>query len=399
MRIIGIDVHVLLEPSYDVSATSSAQDNLVVEIHTDEGVSGIGECDVNPWMARACILAPGTHTMGQGLSDMLIGEDPRNIERIWNKLYVGSAMNGRRGVVLHAMGAIDMALHDLKGKLLGVPVYELLGGAVRSFITPYASLQPEVSDFNAYRHSLAGWAAKAKQLGFRAAKAECTLFGPYSHKGLSGTPEQTTEVVAAVRQAVGSDFTLMVDVQYAFPNADACLATIRNWEPYDIYFLETPIWSDDLDGYARLAREQPIPISAGEWLATRYEFEDLMDRGLAGVVQPDPGRVGGLLEAQQVCNMAKARGRKVVPHIWKTGISISAGIHLAAANEHVPFIEFLPKELCESALRKELVIEDFAMADGQIPLPTKPGLGVELNRDALGKFKEAADKAVRDRIL
>jgi L-alanine-DL-glutamate epimerase-like enolase superfamily enzyme len=400
MKIIGIDVHVLLEPAFDLKATSSAQDNIVVEIHTDEGVSGIGESDVNPWMARACILAPGTHTMGQGLSEMLIGEDPMDIEGIWQKLYIGSAMNGRRGVVLHAMGAIDIALYDLKGKALGKPVYELLGGAVRPHITPYASLQPEVSSIHAYRDSIAGWAAKAKKLGFRAAKAECTLFGPYAHKGLSGTPEDATEVIAAVREAVGPDFTLMVDVQYAFPNADVCLQTIKNWEPFNIYFLETPIWSDDLNGYARLSQEQSIPIAAGEWLATRYEFLDLMDRGKVSFIQPDPGRVGGLTEAQKVCNLAAERGLKVVPHIWKTGISISAGVHLAAANAHIPFIEYLPSALCESTLRKELVIEDFKMTqEGNIELPTKPGLGIELNRDALVKFKEAADNAIAGRTL
>src|ERR1043166_2895968 len=110
MKITRIDCHVLLAPDMDVGATSSAQDDIVVEIHTDEGVTGIGETDVNPWMARACIEAPGTHTMGLGLSEMLVGQDPLQPETLWEKLYVGSAMNGRRGAVIHAMGALDMAL-------------------------------------------------------------------------------------------------------------------------------------------------------------------------------------------------------------------------------------------------------------------------------------------------
>src|SRR4051794_14432166 len=113
MKITRVDCHVLLDPCYDIGATSSAQDDIIVEIHTDEGISGIGESDVNPWIARACIEAPGTHTMGLGLKQMLLGEDPLDIERLWEKLYVGSAMNGRRGAVVHAIGAIDMALHDL----------------------------------------------------------------------------------------------------------------------------------------------------------------------------------------------------------------------------------------------------------------------------------------------
>src|ERR1700722_19900325 len=158
MKITHIDCHVLLDPGYDVGATSSSQDDIIVEIHTDEGLSGIGESDVNPWIARACIEAPGTHTMGLGLKQMLLGEDPLNIDALWEKLYVGSAMNGRRGAVIHAIGAIDMALHDLRGKALGKPCYELLGGACRESITPYASLQPEVSNFEAYKSSMVEWA-------------------------------------------------------------------------------------------------------------------------------------------------------------------------------------------------------------------------------------------------
>ena len=307
LKITRIDCHVLLDPSCDVGATSSAQDDIVVEIHTDEGLTGIGESDVNPWIARACIEAPGTHTMGLGLAEMLIGEDPLHPEVLWEKLYVGSAMNGRRGAVIHAIGALDMALHDLRGKALGKPCYELLGGTVRQSITPYASLQPEVGSFDAYRHSIIEWAKRAKASGFRAAKLEVTPCGPYAHKGLKASHREMTEVIGAVREAVGKDFTLMVDVQYAFPDADTCLKAIRPWVDFNLFFIETPLPSDDLAGYARLASEQPIPIAAGEWLATRFEFLDLMDRGKVRVVQPDVGRVGGLTEAKRVCNLAEQR--------------------------------------------------------------------------------------------
>ncbi len=392
MKITRIDCHVLLDPAYDIGATSSAQDDIVVEIHTDAGITGIGETDVNPWIARACIEAPGTHTMGLGLTEMLIGANPLEVENLWERLYVGSAMNGRRGAVINAMGALDMALHDLRGKALGKPCFELLGGKQRENIIPYASLQPEVSDFETYRSSLVGWALKAKERGFRAAKLEVTPTGPYAHKGLRASHARMTEAIAAVRSAVGNEFVLMVDVQYAFPDADTCLATIRDWQPFDLFFIETPLPSDDLAGYARLAAEQPIPIAAGEWLTTRFEFLDLMDRGKVSVVQPDVGRVGGLTEAKRVCDLAGHRNLKVVPHLWKTAISIAAAVHLAAATPHLVFLEFLPKELCESALRKELVMDEIQMVDGLIPLPKKPGLGVELNREALSRFKEAAEK-------
>jgi len=390
LKITRIDCHVLLDPNYDIGSTSSAQDDIVVEIQTDEGLTGIGESDVNPWIARACIEAPGTHTMGRGLTEMLIGSDPLDVEGLWERLYVGSAMNGRRGAVINAMGAVDMALHDLRGKAFGKPCYEFLGGATCRTITPYASLQPEVSNFEAYRDSLLGWALEAKRLGLRAAKLEVTPSGPYAHKGLRASHARMTEVIGVVREAVGPDFVLMVDVQYAFPDADTCLATIRNWEEFNLFFIETPLPSDDLPGYARLANEQPTPIAAGEWLTTRFEFLDLMDRGKVKVVQPDVGRVGGFTEARRVCDLAKQRGLTVVPHLWKTGISIAAAVHLAAATPHCAFIEFLPAELCESALRKHLVAEEVRLVDGVIPLPSRPGLGVELNREALEVFKEAA---------
>ena len=394
MKITRIDCHVLLDPGYDVGATSSSQDDIVVEIHTDEGVTGIGETDVNPWIAQACIQAPGTHTMGRGLAEMLIGQDPMEVEALWETLYVGSAMNGRRGAGIHAIGALDMALHDLRGKALGKPCYELLGGAVRKSVTPYASLQPEVSSFEAYRRSIVDWAIRAKGLGFRAAKIEVTPCGPYAHKGLKASHEEMTEVIGEVRNAVGPHFTLMVDVQYAFPDAETCLRAIRPWVDFNLFFVETPLPSDDLEGYARLSSEQPIPIAAGEWLATRFEFLDLMDRGKVSVVQPDVGRVGGFTEAKRVCDLAEQRKLTIVPHLWKSGISIAAAAHLAATTASCAFIEFLPDELCESSLRRELVSNDLQMIEGEIVLSERPGLGVELNREALERFKREATAAV-----
>jgi L-alanine-DL-glutamate epimerase-like enolase superfamily enzyme len=160
---------------------------------------------------------------------------------------------------------------------------------------------------------------------------------------------------------------------------------------FDLFFIETPLPSDDLDGYARLSAEQPIPIAAGEWLATRFEFLDLMDRGKVRVVQPDVGRVGGFTEAKRVCNLAEERNLTIVPHLWKTGLSIAAAAHLAATTPNCAFIEFLPDALCESSLRRELVSSELEMVDGEIGLPRRPGLGVDLNRDALERFKREAE--------
>ena len=388
MKITDIECHVLLVPDVRTDATSSAQDDIVVFVHTDEGITGIGESDVNPWIARACIEAPSTHSMGLGLKEMLIGENPLDTERLWQKLYVGSCMNGRRGAVINAIGAIDMALWDIRGKAANKPTWQLLGGTPREAIQPYASLQPNGTGLDQYRDSLVEWVLNAKEIGFRAAKLEITLFGPYNHTGMHESDDKVTEVLAACRKAVGPDFTLMVDVQYAWGSADRALATVRDWAEFDVYFLETPLWVDDLDGYARMHDESGIRIAAGEWQTTRHEFADLMDRGKVDIAQPDVGRVGGLTEAMKVCDMAAERGRQIIPHCWKTGISISASAHLAAVTPHCPYFEYLPAELTDSKLRQELVLDDLQLIDGKLSIPQKPGLGVEVNMDALERFSQ-----------
>jgi L-alanine-DL-glutamate epimerase-like enolase superfamily enzyme len=389
MKITDIECHVLLVPDVRKDATSSAQDDIVVLVHTDEGITGIGETDVNPWIAKACIEAPGTHTMGLGLKEMLLGEDPRDPARLWQKLYTGSAMNGRRGAVICALGALDMALWDICGKAAGKPCWQLWGPAAKEHIVPYASLQPLGQSFTEYRDSLVAWAKRSQQLGFTAGKMEVTLSGPYNHSGLHEADDRMTEVVAACRAAVGPDYTMMVDVQYTWDDADTALRTLRDWADLDIYFVETPLQIDNLPGYARLHHEAPMPIAAGEWQTTRFEFLELLDQGLIDIAQPDVGRVGGPTEALRVCQLAAARQRRIVPHCWKTGIGISASVHLAAVTAHCPFVEFMPAELCDSLLRKELVHDPFALRDGVLPLPTNPGLGIELNEDALRRFRVA----------
>ncbi|MFP4094799.1 MAG: mandelate racemase/muconate lactonizing enzyme family protein [Cyclobacteriaceae bacterium] len=387
MKIVDIECHILVVPDLKVDATSSSQDNLVVMVHTDEGISGIGETDTGPWIAKACIESPGSHTMAMGVKDLIIGMDPFDTTAIWEKLYTYTCMSGRRGAMICAMGAIDMALWDIKGKALNMPVYKLLGGATKDKIIPYASLQPHGKTVKEYRESLVNWAKEAKKNGFTAAKMECTLAGPYNHSGLVGSDEDMTEIITACREAVGPDFKMMVDVQYLWYDAKSALRTISKWEHLDIFFLETPLSIDNLEGYAILSREAPMRIAAGEWQNTRFEFLDLLDKGNVDVAQPDIGRVGGLTEAMRVCHMAQDRGRLIVPHCWKTGIGIAASAHMAAATSNCPFIEYLPPYLCDSVLRTELVEEPLHMKQGSLALPDKPGLGISMNWDAFNKYR------------
>jgi L-alanine-DL-glutamate epimerase-like enolase superfamily enzyme len=317
---------------------------------------------------------------------MLLGADPMQPETLWERMYSGSKMTGRRGAMICAMGAIDMALWDIKGKSLGQPIYNLLGGLPPREVTPYASLLPTGWTLKEYGESLVEKALRARALGFRAAKLEVCLNGPYSHNGLQEGDDAIVEIVAECRRAVGPDLVLMVDVAYAWPDALTALAVIERLAPYDLFFIETPIDIDDLEGYAFLHERSPVRIAAGEWQNTHFEFLDLADRGQLDVLQPDVGRVGGFTEALRVCRIAADRNRMIVPHCWKSGIGIAASAHLAAACI-CPYVEFLPVELAESPLRRELLAEDMSIVDGLISLPRSPGLGIELNRDAIEKYR------------
>ena len=157
----------------------------------------------------------------------------------------------------------------------------------------------------------------------------------------------------------------MVDVGYGWEDWREALAVIESWTPYDVFFVETPLWTDDIDGYAELARRSPIPIAAGEWLATHHEFAEYTERGALHVLQPDVGRVGGLTEALRVCALAAEHGLPVIPHGWKTGITVAATAHLAAVTPHLPFFEFVPAEAAESRLRRELTVDELVLqSDG-----------------------------------
>jgi L-alanine-DL-glutamate epimerase-like enolase superfamily enzyme len=279
-----------------------------------------------------------------------------------------------------------MALWDIKGKILGRPVYELLGGAAKDSIAPHASLMPAGRTVNDFREGLVEAAMRAKAAGFVAGKMEVCIKGPYSHNGIQSTDDAIVEMVAECRAAVGPAFVMMVDVAYCWSSAREALDVLKRLADYDLFFVETPIDIDDLEGYAYLSQHSPIPIAAGEWQNTHWEFLDLADRGKLAVLQPDVGRVGGFTEIQKVTQIAEDRGLLVVPHCWKSGIGIAASAHVAAATLCCPYIEYLPESLCESRLRKELVANELRMQDGRIMLPTKAGLGIELNDDALRRF-------------
>ncbi len=391
MTITDVICTVLVVPDCNASACDSAQDTIVVEVHTDEGVTGIGETDANPWVIKAMIEAPGSHIMSLGLRELIVGQDPTQPAAIWDRLYKFTAMTGRRGAGVCAIGALDMAVWDLYGKATGKPVWQLLGGAQKEFITPYASLLPSGSTLDDYRSSLLKKARWARDFGFQAAKMEICIKGPYAYNLLREGNDAIVELVRLCRETVGSEMVMMVDVAYAWSDWKEALHAMRQMEPFNLFFVETPLPSDDLDGYARLADATGIRVAAGEWLTTRFEFAELMDRGRVDVAQPDIGRVGGLTEAMRVAQMAQDRGKLIVPHCWKTGIGVAATAHFAAATSNCRFIEFLPPSVTESALRRDLVQDELEISNGALNVPRRPGLGIELNSSAFRRFAKGAE--------
>lgn len=386
MKITAVECDVLIVPDFDPEYCDTAQDNVIVQIHTDGTVKGIGEVESNSWAIKALIERSGSNSLTRGLAELLVGQDPSDPRAIWEWLYNRSIVTGRRGAGICAIGALDMAIWDICGKAAGLPIWKLLGEARTSPLTPYASLLPCGRTLPDYRTSLLAKAAWARDAGFKAVKLEILIRGPFAEFELHESNDAIVELVAASRDVIGPAMTLMVDVGYCWSDWKEALQVLRRLEKYDLFFLETPLHSDDLDGYARLAEASEVRIAAGELLQTRFEFAELMDRGQLDVVQPDVGRVGGITEALRVAEMARDRGKLVVPHCWKSGIGIAATAHVAAVSPNCPFFEFLPAAVSESLLRRELVTEEIHLVDGTVELPTRPGLGVELNASALAKY-------------
>jgi len=387
MKITKVECFALLIPDFDADACSSAQDNLVVKIHADNGLFGIGETDTNPWGVKATIESPGTHAIGRGMVETLIGKDPTNVEGIWHELYEKTMMTSRRGLGICAIGAIDMALWDLCGKIYEQPSWKLLGGSVKNFIIPYASLLPEGDNLNDYSDSLVNKVIKSKELGFKAAKLEICIKGPYSHNNIQIEDDnEFAKMIRRCREAVGKDMTLMADVAYAWDDWKSALRALNMIAEDNLYFIETPLKIDDLEGLSKLSDASTVRIATGEMLQTRFECIETIEKGRVDVIQPDIGRVGGLTEAKRVAQYAEDKGVLVVPHCWKSAIGIAASVHLSAISPTCSLIEFLPKELAESQLRKDLVIDEHEVIDGKIALPTKPGLGIDINENKLNEF-------------
>jgi L-alanine-DL-glutamate epimerase-like enolase superfamily enzyme len=381
MKIKKIECLQLRSPHASPDDCDGAVDTAVIRITADNGVYGLGETDSPPNVMAALLETPTAHIWSRSISDILLGQNPLEVEALWDQLYEGTIYHARRGLGIMLMSAIDIALHDLRGKLLGVPVYQLLGGAVRPEVMPYATLFPSMPQGRSWvemQTNCFDLIDKALALGFRAMKMEMLFYDLVSDREL-------VKFILECRQRIGDDRDYSIDVGYRWKNFNDALWVLRSVEDAKLLFVETPLHTDDLDGLARLADATTTPVAVGEFLQTRYEFRELMDRGHCDVIQPDLGRVGGLTEALRCAQMAQERGVRCVPHAWKTGLTAAATRHFAAVVANCPYTELFHQDLFPSYLRSHLAKPEIDLRDGKWSLPTEPGIGIGLDEATVKK--------------
>ena len=370
MKITEVEAIILRQPVVDGAIADGSQDDLIVRIHTDEGITGIGEVDSAPEVVKAVLDAPHSHFIATGLRHVLIGQDPLDIEGLWRRMYLGSVYYGRRGAAMHAISGVDIALWDIKGKKLGKPVSELLGVRKRDRVRPYASLlMPETEQ------AVTASVERLLAMGFTAIK-----FG----WGPIGKDEANDVRLATAAKSAAGDAEILIDAGFGYgADAPRAIRVARKLEEIGIYWLEEPFESDEFEAYAELADAVGIRVAAGEEEATRWGFRELIERGHVDVIQPDVTRCGGLSEALRIAREAERNGIPVVPHAWKSGVIKAASLHLNAVLDTAYFQEYC---VAETPINRSLTRERMSVVDGFVDVPGKPGLGVELDPEILERY-------------
>jgi L-rhamnonate dehydratase len=369
MKITGVEAIHLRLPDVNERCDGS-QETLVVKVHTDAGLVGIGEVDSSAAVARAIIEAPLSHKIARGLAQCVLGHDPLEIDLLVHRMYEGSIFYGRQGAVIQAMSGIEIALWDIAGKSTGRPVYQLLGGGFRKKFLAYASIL-----FGATPPDTERIGKQLVAQGYRAVKFG---WGPMGQSEASDLAH-----VRAARQGLGEDVELMVDAGLCWDTATA-IRRSRQFEQYRLTWLEEPLHPDNLQGYARLSAHSPVRIAAGEEICDVQEFRQMMDVGNIDVAQVDVTRVGGLARSKRIGWDSAERHRLCVNHSYKTGINIAASLHLMAALPNTHYFEYCVEQ---GALRQHLTRHKFPVVDGYISVPEEAGLGVELDEAVVDKYR------------
>lgn len=353
------------EPIGNAVTFFDSKEALLVEIVTDAGVAGWGEAWSSPITAAAYIR--------QRLAPLVLGQDPAATGRLW-RLMAGTAGYDRRGSAMMATAAMDIALHDIAGKVRGVPVSALLGGALRDRATAYASgpfMKPGGHPYRTFPSQAEAWARE----GFRAFKPR----GGFS-------PHEDGAVMRDLRRQLGPDMALMLDFNQGY-TASAAIQAARYLQDADLLWLEEPVGPEDVAGYRAVAQAAPMAIAGGEALASLAGFRDFVTAGAMGVLQPDLAVCGGFTGVMRVAALAEAFDLPVVPHVWGAVVNYHAALQLvsvlpacrAGGSASLPFIEV---DVTENPLL-EVLGKPRPDSDGGIAIPDRPGLGIDLSASQL----------------
>lgn len=342
---------------------------LFIKVETDQGIHGVGE-------AYSCGPDEATVATVNDFKRWLVGQDPRNVEHLWAMMHNFTRFPG--GLVVNAaLSGIEHALWDISGKAAGLPVYRLLGGKCRDKVRVYQSARgDEPGKLSEHARNL------VQKYGYTAVK-----ISPHPPGGNALPYNRATRVaverLAAVRKALGPDVDIGVDVHAKFFEMARAVRLARAIEPYQPMWLEEPIRPENVAAMAKLAGHVSVPLASGECNYTKYEFRDILTAQALDIIQPDVCLCGGLMEMKKIAALAEAHYVVVAPHNPMGPVATAVNVHFAASTPNFFILEYHPDD---EAPRKDLLKEPLMVKDGYIPVPDKPGFGVELNEEALRRY-------------
>jgi len=385
MKIIRITSHVL---GYDLPETLGYSQQYytkrtahLVEVETDEGITGWGEC-----FGAGNIALANKGIVEQVIQPMVLGMDPLDRDVIWHKVYNLMRDHGQKGMPLQSLSGVDIALWDIAGKVAGLPLYQLIGGAHRDRIDVYGygmMLRPESADSLVARFT--DEAAAIKDMGFKATKMKVGL-----------SPKDDVRLIEAVRRGVGDDYRFMIDANHAYTTHDAFYVG-RAMEEFDPYWFEEPVAPEDLDGYRELRQGLQVNISGGEAEFNRWGWRALLESRGLDIAQPEVCALGGISEYLRVLALCHAHFTPVVNHVWGSAVAVATNMHLLAAMPPLPgglypWEPMLEFDTTHNSFRDHLLTTPLdiqgqvAANNGTVALPMGCGIGVTPDRDFIRRF-------------
>jgi L-rhamnonate dehydratase len=366
MKIERIICQVLRVPSVE-KKTASSQDVVLVRVVTDSGLEGIGEADASPEVVKAIVDAPFSHNIACGLREILLGENPLEIERLWQKMRRRTQYFGRTSVTIAAMSAVDMALWDIKGKKFGEPIHRLLGGRQHDRIKAYASIL-----FGRDGEETKAIGRRWVKAGYGAVK--------FGWEPMGRSEALDIELVRGAREGVGNA-TLLIDAGCVW-DARTALRRANAFAQFGIEWLEEPLQADDVDGYVWLRDRSPVPIAAGEAECGRESFRPLIDRHALDVYQVDLSRCG-FTDSNYIKQRVQEIGARLCNHCYTSPITVAASLHwLSTCRDAFIFEDCVD----DSPMRHKLTVEKVEAENGWMTVPDGPGLGVALDEEFVKEY-------------